>query len=289
MKFLKKRGFIILFALLFLFLISFCFAGHLIHRFIRNIVADSPILIEDKLYTEAVDDFFAALDRGDAEGIRTMFSRTVQSKDVDLNEQIQKLITLYPGPTDVSKRDPLTSGHYLTDFGKRTSAINATFPVVSNGIYYWCHFELTYENDFDEDEIGITKVLFFTADEYCQCRYDDTWKLPEEQGLTVYAETILNCEVRCIGNSPYKYTPTDTPLNLTEVKDFFEDSNRFSAFTDQFGTPNASNIYYIYELPEENNQPRYLRVGVDERSDEIYDVSVVDDFNWLYSVWNNES
>lgn len=244
---------------------------------------------EERLYNEAVDSFFAALDAGDEEAIKAMFSESVQKEDKDLEEQIELLLQIYPGPTDVNKRNGASvAASYSSDHGVRTAEAYDTFPVVSGDTYYWCRFSLMYENDEDETKIGVTQVLFFTAESYCECRYTDGWKYPSERGLTVFAEDSLDCEVRAIQGNPYKYQITGRVPGLDAAVQFLEENNSYSAFVEHFGEPNAVNIYHFYGLPMENGEQRYLVLSVTEKTDSIRKASVADDLDWLEIVWEKE-
>lgn len=239
---------------------------------------------EDRLYNEAAEQLFAALDQGDAGAVRALFSPHVQQTDPDLDQQLEALLAVYPGPTDGNTwEDAMRAGHYSNEHGVHTALTYATFPVVSDGVYYWCHLELCYENEADSDRVGITKLLFYTAEDYCLCRYDENWTLPETPGLTVFAEAELDCQVRAVQGYPYQYTPADTPLDPAEVKDFLNQSNSYDEFAARFGQPNAVHIYEIYELLPEDGCPRYLQLSIDRN--EIHSASVVDDLDWLYSLW----
>ncbi len=241
---------------------------------------------EERLYNEAVDSFFAALDEKDGEAIKAMFSEAVQKEDEDLEEQIELLLETYPGTTDINKRNGASvAGKYSNHYGEHTSEVDDTFPVVSGDKYYWCRFSLMYENDEDETEIGVTQVLFFTAESYCECRDIENWKFSSERGLTVYAEDSLDCEVRAIEGNPYKYKATDRKPDIEEVVGFLEEDNSYSAFVEHFGEPNAQDIYYFYGLPFEDGEPRYLVLSVDEKEDRIRSAGVADDLEWLEKIW----
>ncbi|MBQ9142924.1 MAG: Ig-like domain-containing protein [Lachnospiraceae bacterium] len=207
----------------------------------------------------------------------------------NLEEQIELLLQTYPGPTDVNKRNGASvAASYSSDHGVHTSEAYDTFPVISGDTYYWCRFSLMYENDEDASEIGVTQVLFFTAESYCECRYTDGWKYPSERGLTVFAEDSLDCEVRAIQGNPHKYKVTGRVPGLDAAVQFLEENNSYSAFVEHFGEPNAVDIYYFYGLPMENGEPRYLVLSVTEKTDSIRKASVADDLEWLEIVWEKE-
>lgn len=242
---------------------------------------------EERIYDEAVNTFFKALDARDANALKEQFSVKVQSETKDLEAQIQRLLEVYQGPTSVIERSGGLGGEYSNHYGDHESLAYDTFPVVSGDEYYWCRFEYMYEFDTDKNQIGITQVLFFTAQDYCYYRYKDDWKYPETKGLMVYADKELDCEVRCVSGYPYKYTAGNV-LDESKVKAFLEKNHDYSDFVQCFGEPNAVNIYYIYELPAVDGKPRYLSVGVDESKDAVYGVSVVSDLEWQYTLWENK-
>ncbi len=243
---------------------------------------------EDTAYCEAITSFFAALDQKDKKALLALFSPAVQEQDDDLGEQIDQLLSVYPGPTDeIGWDELLTSGGSRYD-GERISDADAIFPVRSGDTYYWCYLKLMYENTVDESQIGITQVDFYTADEYCIFRYDPGAKLSDEAGLSVHAEQTLEEEVRCIAGMPHKYTPCEEPLDIAEIKKFFETSNRYSEFTAHFGQPNACHIFYYYELPVKNGQTRYLEIGTNDDNGTIYGADIVDDLRYIETVFDEE-
>lgn len=269
-----------------------CYDYELIHNLIeaaKHEATDEPyVSYEEKTYNAAVDAFFAAVDVGDKEAIKGMFSEYVQEEVPDLDEKIDELLEFYPGPTESCGRDGgSVNARHHSEYGGGMSVVDDMFPVISNGTYYWCRFELTYENDEDEDQIGITSVIFFSADDYCDLRYDedDSRKIPEDIGLHIYNECSLDCEIRSIEGFPYKYTSIDRVLDEEEVKKFLQESNCYTDFVNHFGEPNAINIFYCYELPDEDGQPRYLQLGVYEEKDQVYSAAVYDDFEWLYLLY----
>lgn len=243
-------------------------------------------------FNQAVDDFFAALDAGDKEAIKEMFAPSVQNEDTDLEKQIEYLIEKYPGPTEYCGRDGADHESHSSRKGKRTSSGWSPFPVISNGEYYWCTFEITYQNDTDKDQAGITQVCFFSFNDYCDIRYDEDKKYPSENGLIVCLDYPLDCEVRSVGGEPYKYTSGKGVLDEAEIKEFLvsateEYEQSWWYFEEKYGEPNASlyDYYHIYELPSEDGQPRYMIVSGEH---DITSVSIFDDIEFLYNLWSDD-
>lgn len=245
---------------------------------------------EEKFYNQAVNQFFEALDSRDKDAIRILFSSYIQKTDENLDEQIELLLEAYSGPTDICKADGSSlHGEYSNQYGKQTSLVDSVFPIVSNGTYYWCWFQLMYRNDSDKEQIGVTRIALLSADYYCAIKYgDEDAVFPDNESISVLMEYPMNSEVRAIDGNPYKYIEIERTLTKEKVISFFETSNKYSKFIEQFGEPNAANIYYMYELLSEENKLYYLRLGVNERTDSIYNASVVDEFGYVETLWKEE-
>ena len=259
--------------------------------YVKSRATDEPyVSYEERVYNEAVDEFFAALDARNEEKMYHLFSPYVRETDEDLKEEIERLLEVYPGPTDVCKRDGgRLAGSYANDYGTSSSEVGSLFQIVSNGNNYWCWFKLMYENDFDKKKIGISEVEFFTADYYCAVRYDEEGAdYAHGPGLSVLSDYTIAGEIRAIAGYPYKYTQTEVVLDQQHVLDFFGHSNKYSDFIEQFGMPNAEQIYYIYELPLEDGEPRYLQLGVDESEDTIFSANIVDEFDYISTLWTRK-
>ena len=241
---------------------------------------------EQKAYRDAVNSFFKALDEKNEEAIYQLFSPYIRENDKDIESQIEKLMSVYSGPTDEIGWDGLLSGSGSYEYGKKIKNARATFPVRSGDTYFWCYLKLTYENTFDETQIGITQVDFYTDDEYCILSYDEEAKIYDTYGLEIYAEKTISEDIRCIDGRPHKYNSDTKELNINDVKKFFQTKNIFSEFEVTFGKPNAEHIYAYYVLPQEKGKPRYLELGID--GDEIYAARIVDDFAYIDTIFTQE-
>lgn len=242
---------------------------------------------ERKALGEAVDGLFAALDARDGEAVKALFSPYVREKDTDMMEQVDRLLAVYPGLTGRYNWED-DGGFKQRSGGSYSNTAHCTIYATCGGEDYWCWLGLMYQNS-DPDKVGVTSIRFFTADEFCGIWYDD-WDIPKEEGLAVYAERTLDCEVRAIEGRAYKYTPPEAPLDLAQVEDFLADGEKtYDQFVERFGEPCAVNIWYFYELPPEDGAPRYLRMSVDYNDKTVSSFCVVDDTQWLYRLFEEES
>lgn len=242
-------------------------------------------LSEERIYEEKIDAFFSALENEDSTALKSLFSQTVIDKDTDLDRQIDKLLAIYPNvKTDVKFHD-LISGDYEKQGGKSKSVAYATFPVVCEGKYYWVYFELIYEDDFSEENIGLNSVFFYTADEYCAFWHDDNEKYPDDIGLLVFSDLKLEKEVRPIERWPYEFTPMERRISVTDVEDFFEKSKSLSEFIEVFGLPNAKGELwtYYYEITEIDGSTKYLEIGAPD-GEKITYANIVGEFEYIRGI-----
>ncbi|HIQ98845.1 MAG TPA: DUF5104 domain-containing protein [Candidatus Scybalocola faecavium] len=252
----------------------------------RTILSDTFYGSEEAtLYDQAVDDFFHALDQKDADGIYEMFAPNVREASSDLKEKIQELFKAYPGTTDICKRDgSKAAGEYSHDSGKSSAMAYSGFPVVSGDTDYWCMFTLMYENDWDENEVGIRQVRLYSIEYRCKELYEtqSADPLPEDEPLLVLTDCDIDYEVRLIGGYPYKYTPADRELTVEQVREYFQGSDSYLGFLKQFGPPDAKSTSLVscfYTLPAENGEPRYLDLLFSEEKDQIYRAAIVNDLD----------
>ena len=234
----------------------------------------------------AVDGLFAALDARDGEAVAALFSPEVREKDEDLEEQIRQLLAVYPGPTERYDLE-YDGGAKQRSGGSYYNPTSCTVYTTCGGEDYWCWFTLMYQNS-DPEKVGVKSIRFFTAEEYCGVCYDD-WEIPAEDGLAVYAQRTLDCEVRAIRGDAYKYTPPEAPLDLGEVEAFLSTGEKtYDEFVARFGEPCAERIWYFYQLPPEDGAPRYLRMIVDYNDKTVSGFCLVDDTKWLGRLFEEE-
>ena len=249
---------------------------------------------EVKLCTETLEAFFTALENNDAAAVKSLFSKTVIEKDTDLDAQIEKLIEIYPSaPTEIFA-DDLNGGDYSTEYGAFYARLNDTVPVFCDGEYYWVEIYIVYEDQANEDNIGVESIAFFTADEYCAWFHDDENKTNDlsvdifDDGLSVYADLKLEGEIRPIHGIPHEFTSIRRIITASEVDAFIDDNKNITDFVARFGEPNARcgeyHYTYFYELLDDDGRVQYLELGVSYN--EITYASIVSDFKFIRSIYD---
>ncbi len=250
---------------------------------------------EEEIYLEAANQFLAAIEAGDRDAVRDCFSVNAREACPEMEEQIDRLLELCSGPVALQNEDDLSLfGEYSSDHGKRTALAGTTLLYTCGDEYFWCYMGLTYQDDADADNVGITYANMETAAFACARRSDENYgEMPDFQapGLRVLTEEQLERpvegEIRVVRGDPILYTPAAV-LDEAEAAAFLQQDASYTAFVERFGPPCGGWVYAYYELPPENGEPRYLCMSWDEGNDEIYSASVCDEVESLRLVWKQE-
>ena len=258
-------------------------------RWVESGVSGEPYVSrEEQIYIETAENFLDAVAREDRTAVRALFSENVRETDEDFDAQLDLLFEADLDASAFWDRDDIQlQGSYRHDDGRHAAVVQDTFPIRDRGRYYWCTLELTYTDDFDPGEVGITALAFYSAEYYCALLYeaaDAEW--PAGSGLDVRTAYPADGDIRAAGGSPYRFENDTPPLEEDAVRDFLGQTDSFSAFCTHFGVPNAAQVYYIYALQSDADEaPLYLQLTAVEETDTIYTAAVVDDLGWLRLVW----
>lgn len=238
---------------------------------------------EERVYVEAIEAIFTALDAGDADALYDLFSAEAKEGDPELEADIARMMEVYKGPYVTHGFDGILGGGAHFEQEGRTYSVFTSTPIEAGDTYYWVYLTYTYQCDPNPANIGITELEFFTADEWCLELYDEESTRQPSRGLTVYADKTLDSPWRCIYGTPLLYTDREA-VDLLEAKAQIEENDSYAAFVKRFGEPAASYIYRYYPLPDENGEPRWLCLGYDDREgydDSIHTAYIVDRFVYL--------
>lgn len=237
---------------------------------------------EQEIYSKTVNDLLAALDAKDTNAIYNLFSVSVQNEDKNLKEKIEGLIAIYDGPKEEIGDISCRASEATQENGYVWKNTYTTFPVLSNGEYYWFCLDLMYENTLDENQIGITQLDFYTADAYYEF-WSGEDKQQDNKGLNIFDKKVDEYHIISINNYPYDYCDTE-PLNIEEVKLFLETSTSIEAFADKFGkAASRDESAFVYSLPEQDGEERYLYLLCPEG--EIIDSDILSNFTYIAEVF----
>ena len=108
---------------------------------------------ERKALDDVVDGLFAALDSRDGEAVAALFSPYVRERDTDMMEQVDKLLAVYPGPTERYDLE-YDGGAKQRSGGSYYNTTACTVYATCGGEDYWCWLTLMYQNS-DPEKVGV--------------------------------------------------------------------------------------------------------------------------------------
>lgn len=243
-------------------------------------------------FNETVDALFAAMDAGDADAIRDLFAPAVRESVPELDAQIVKLLELWPGSTDLNLRDEeMANGGGERKHGRRASWAEQIFPVISQEQGFVCLVNLMYENDMEEEQIGIQRVILMNLDTRYALMHDldgfsDT---PDAPGLHVMTDYDSGLELRFVNKIVEQVNPMDRVIPVKDVRAFLaiKENCREDLLKERFGEPNTleDNISWkvlLYELQPEG-EPIYMQVFVDEEG-ALTTVNLLGEMRWIEKI-----
>lgn len=224
------------------------------------------LLMQDKeeiLMQDAISTFFSALDDKNANSIKEMFSKSSILNDIDLENKIYDLLSFYPNSATQILFDDCISGSYTQSDGLYRSAISSNFPFYCDGEYYWIYIEIVYEDDFCEDNIGVSTIEIYTADEYYMYFNTEDEILSKQIGFYFFKERELDADIISINGVPREYTYIDREIGYCDARDFIETNKSLSDFMKKYGLPNAQDDMgiYFYEVTFDGVAPVYIEIG----------------------------
>lgn len=244
---------------------------------------------------DPIDEFFAAVDARDPEAVRALFSPGVQAAGEDLDESIQALFRLDPGPTeDCEMLSPVGASKHL-EYGRQTLVeVHNSLPAVCGGVNYYCSFSYVTRDEENPENVGLRRVVIATEAARCHPDYYRN-SLDLGDGLSVVAAPAAEGETRRIGDEPFAFTPYDRTIAREDLLEFLETEDRWDAFLEHFGPPNAEgplDTGCYYELAPEDGQARYVHIHTHDFGDgvkRVYSVYLYNgrDSRELETVWKN--
>jgi len=121
---------------------------------------------EEKVFRELFDALFTAMDNGDKDGIKDLFSIVAINEIPDLDSKIEEFLNVYNGPMEIEniKYSADTSDDNIDHGKKRTRLRNSGNTIIAGGIRYHISVVLYSQDDFNKDNEGVY-ILEFSTDE----------------------------------------------------------------------------------------------------------------------------
>ncbi|MBM6815905.1 DUF5104 domain-containing protein [Olsenella uli] len=245
---------------------------------------------------DAAEGLLDALETGDGDAIVGLFSPEVRASSDDLEGRADELVASCSGHVEYLDAHSVTMPQESerVDDGRRRVELSAGFSFALGGENYWCFMTLVSENDFDEAEVGVSTIIVWSEEAYSAMLYDArgaAW--PEGTGLNLRLDYPLEWETRLVYDDPLRYEGGDVISDTAGVAAFLDEGERtVDDFEERFGRPccvswTGDGVVY-YELPEEDGEPRYLRVSAATSDDPIYSAYVVGERDVVRKVWDDD-
>ena len=221
---------------------------------------------EERMFREKIDAFCAAAQSGDADAVKDLLAVSARKDEISVSKEITALLKSFPRGEIKVLFDGLLSGSYSQADGKQSSSVNAVFPIMSDGEYWWIFMELTYRNDFDADDVGLNRIFVYNAAAYLSFDQNDL-RFPLTEGIqvTIFEDVDKN-PICCVNGSPVRCTGSEGVIKLEDAKEFLNNGDGMAEFVAEFGEAYAkksfygAEAYHYYRLAGEDM--RFLRLDV---------------------------
>jgi hypothetical protein len=119
---------------------------------------------EQEMSDQIMQEIVEALDAGDAEALKQMFSKSSLEETVDLDQQIEKLMSFYQGKKVSYKGD--ASSNTKTHDGVEIKEFIGRYYLVTTEESYVIEYDHKPVDDSNSEEIGLRKLEFVTDKRY---------------------------------------------------------------------------------------------------------------------------
>ena len=267
----------------------------------RTRLLDALTSREEKAFREVFDKLFAALDNGDKDGIRALFSIEAVNETPDLDGKIEEFLNAYNGPTEIENiKYSAGYGSESVDYGKRQSRLhNADTIIKAGGIRYHIGVVLYAQDDFNKDNEGV-HILEFSTDEARNSKYFASY-IAYDAGPGFYYQysAEIRDDIKWIQDRYWTYVRHDRTLTAEQIRAVVEGNNNYSNLVAVIGEPNCSwkeYKYYYYELEnglfavvQLDNTTWEREARKIENPDAIAAVYIADETDDIETVWISDN
>ena len=245
---------------------------------------------------DAAEGLLGALETGDGGAVVALFSPKARASSDDLEAQADELVARCSGHVEYLDSHSVTMPQesVSVDHGRRRVELSAGFSFALDDENYWCFMTLVSENDFDETEVGVSRIVVWSEDAYSAMLYEARGaEWPEGTGLRLRLDYPLEWETRLVYDDPLRYEAGDAISDVGEAAAFLDEGGKtVDEFEERFGRPccvswMGDGVVY-YELPEEDGEPRYLEVSAAFSDEPIYSAYVVGERDVVEKVWDDD-
>ena len=239
-------------------------------------LSDEPFIFGE--YQDAV---VKALDDGDADALRNLFSKNIlDEKRAEIDRGIADVLALYKAKSKDVYNDGLFAGRYSIDYGIRTSFCEKEVLVFTESGIYFLYIELCYRDDTDGGNVGIILLTL-------QTERGKANKSLLKSGIVSAIDDPGTEKTCCMAyGRPYYYTPHKRTLHKEQFAELAKKTQSLDAFKKEFGEPDAEDDGdTLYELPEMDEYGRHEFISIFSVNGTIKSISRVSSVKWLESIY----
>lgn len=249
----------------------------------QNTETGNPKMNEyEQVFQEEMEAFIVCMDNRDAEGMKALMSPGALEADEDIDAQIERLFQYYEGTSTMTTLvEALETGAVERVSKKRgvgtaTRDVSEWFYLYTDKGTYICYATVRQLDKIDEMGEGIVSFALMTE----EVLVVENTKFPAEAGVHVIEDLEGEYHIRKVGGYSHIFEEYDREIEVAVVESWLEENNSMSAFRSTFGEPNVDKGYRaIYELQKEDAERRFLSIFVDEGTDTIEDVYLLNEHN----------
>ena len=226
--------------------------------------------------------FTTALETRDAAALKALFSPKVQAS-CDLDTPIRELLALTEGRTLRAEWDGLNSSGATRSRTEHSEHASFRIDLYIDGTPYFVHLEQIYRHQEEPDAVGATRIALYSDYLYIS----ESFTSPAGDGLFVHAYTGTDYQTRRINNYPHIWTEIPRTIPVAELSAIIQANPTLAAVQQAFGEPNAHDIFYFYQLADENGETRYAKLYVNDDGT-LRKVELISGTDWLRKLYPPE-
>lgn len=237
----------------------------------------------EQVFMEKMEEFIVCMDNRDVEGMKALMAPGAVKEDKDMDAQIERLLAYYEGTSTMNTLvQALESGSTEREskkqgIGTATRDISEWFYLYTDKGTYVCYAEVRQLDKIDEMGEGILFFSLMTE----EVLVVDNAKFPAQTGINVLEDMEGEYHIRKVGGRGRIFEEYDREIKLADVEAWLANNDSMSTFRSFFGEPNVDEGYHvIYELQKEDGECRFLSIFIDEDTDIIQKVYLLNEHSF---------
>lgn len=245
----------------------------------QNTETGNPKINEyEQVFQENMEAFIVCMDNRDIEGMKALMAPGALKADKDIDAKLERLLQYYEGTSTMTTLvESLENGALERKSASRgviTREILDWFYLYTDKGTYICDAAVCQRDDTGEMGEGIVTFSLMTE----EMLEVENISFPAETGIHVVEDLKGKYHIRKAGGKSYIYEEYDREITLEAVEAQLQENKSMSAFRSVFGEPNVDRGFRaIYELPKEDGECRFISILVDQNTDTIEKVNLMNE------------